>query len=380
MAKKESELDKYLAKVAKTPAQITEFQKDLPVYSTGVFGMDLAMSAIDPVFGNGGIRSRDMFEIAAPNNSCKTAVMFAHMAYIQRRYPGDGVCMVAYTPEMPDQDQFRRMRIQGVDPERVAWIGLECSGNKALEQLLHLVREFDEIKAAVIDSVAAIPIAANEDKTLEDSEAVAATAKVFNPFSKRFIVETKTASLLYLNHYRPPVQTGGRPGSTKPPSVLDPDTVGGKTKDFLGKGRWVFSSNPKWEKDNKNSITDKNMINELKVTAKLVRNKYGPSGREIEFTYNLDDFTFNNEEVTIKYASAFAEKQGDKWRSNLSIPVYVAGSYYTIGEYREQGIKGAIQYLRENPEIMYQIQREIMQDSRRFFTDKIEIEEEIDKD
>lgn len=377
--KKQEPLDKLLAKIAKKPEEIVEFQQNLPVLSFGVFGLDMMLACIDPTHGNGGSRARDGIEIMAMNGAGKTAIMYSSMAATMRRFPGDDVIIVAYCSEPPDEEQFIRMRKMGVDPDRVAWIGLECSGNRALEQLLTLVK-YDKIKDAFVDSIAAIPVEANEGKTLEDADAVAALAKLYNPFFKRFVKETKYARLVQCNHYREPVSTG-RPGQTTAPNVLDPNTVGGKTKDFLGKARIILKTLPKWEKDNKNSHTGKNMINEVRISAKLVRNKYAPPLREVEFTYNLDDFTFNNEEVTIAYATAFSEKVGDKWKSLLSIPVTQAGSYYSIGDFRCQGIEKAINYLKENQDIMYQLQKEILPHSKRFFSDTIEFDpDEMDKD
>ena len=383
MAKeKELSLDKLLAKCSQSAHEIITAQKSLPVLSTGVFPLDLALGAIDPVRGNGGVRSRDMIEIMAMNGAGKTGIAYAAMAATMKRFPGTHKVVVAYFSEPPDEDQFIRMAVMGVDPERVAWIGLECNGNQALNQLLKIVG-FEEIKLAVIDSIAAISVAADEDKDLEDNAAVSGLALIYNRFAADFRDRSAYAPLIALNHYRLPISSG-RPGQTAPPSVLDPSSKGGKTKDYLGKARIILSTVPKWEQDNKHSFawngsSKATVIEEVNIKAKIPRNKYAPPMRECGFSYNTSTFKFNNEEATIKLAATFATKVGTEWKSLIDPGVFLSGAYYTIAGEKFQGIGNAVSYLEGQPDLMEKIQNQIIPYGKQFFMDQVNVEDELDK-
>lgn len=390
MAENESKglsLEKLITKYSQSASQQSELQKNLPVLSTGVFPIDLALGTQCPYLGNGGIRAKDMMEVMAKNGSGKTALVYASMACVQQRFPEPYQNIVAYFSEPPDDEQFMRMSMMGVDPERIIWIGLESGcGEEVLEQILDLV-QYPEIKHTYIDSVAAIPFKADDGKTLEQSQAVCGGAKTYNRFSARYIKTTKFSPLIYTNHYRDPVSSGspGRPGSTAPPPVTDPNTYGGKTKDFLSKARLMFSANQEYEKENKHSFKwgesyAPTIIEAIKIKVKLVRNKYGPPLRECWITYDFNTFKFNNAETTLRLAATFARKDGQIWKSLLSTPVYQSGAYWTIGTDKFQGIEKAEAFLEANPELMLELQRDIIPHSKNFWLDNVSFDEdEIDK-
>lgn len=370
-------LEKLIDKKSISVQEIKQFEKDLPVLSTGVFPIDLGLGAVDPVYGNGGIRARDLVEICAKNGSGKTAIANSMMATTQRRWPGRNI--VCFFSETAD---FDRMEREGVDVDRLIIVGQHyVSAEDGLDAMLQFC-EHEEINLCIIDSIAALAVSANADKDLSKSEAVAALAKVFNRFSAEYFKRTRLAPLLMLNHYRDPVNTGFTLGKTSA-NPLIPETVGGRTKEFLSKARIMLKASPDYDEDVKHSFTwggtiKDRRIDRLKITAEIFRNKYAPPMRKVRFKYDCNDLRFNNGETTLRLASFFSRKNSStgEWESLLDPPVIQKGSWVTVGDQSWQGFENACNAIEDDIELIQAIQNQIVPRGKEFFDDEKNFDKE----
>lgn len=360
-------LDKLIEKKSISVRDIQQFESELPVLSTGVFPIDMALGAVDPVTGNGGVRARDLIEICAKNGSGKTAIANSMIATTQRRWP-DAQNVVCFFSETAD---FNRMEREGVNVDNLIIVGQHyVQAEDGLDAMLQFC-EHEEIKLCIIDSIAALAVTANKDKDLSKSEAVAALAKVFNRFSAEYFKRTKMAPLIMLNHYRDPVNTTFTLGKTSS-NPLTPETVGGRTKEFLSKARIMLKASPDYDEDIKHSYTKDRKIERLKITADIFRNKYAPPMRKVRFKFDCNTLSFNNGETTLRMANYFSQKNPTtgKWESLIDPPVFQAGSWVNVGEQKWQGFDNACQALEDDVELITRIQNQIVPRGRQFFDDE----------
>lgn len=370
------ELIKLAEKYGTTCSSLREFQSNLPVLSTGLAEIDMGLGAVDPVYGNGGVRARDMVEICGKNGSCKSAILYSMIAATQKRYPHWGAVAGVFSESL----DYVRMEAAGIDMDKLIIVGqyhpnmdkrLQLAG-PSLEALLEL-SEQDTIKMACVESIAGLATSGDFEKSVEAAEAVAALAKIYNPFSRRFFHRTNVACLIQTNHYKDKVDTGTRfkLGSTGTPSDLDFETIGGKTKDFLGKARILTTILPDSKTKQQHSGTKKTVYSKVKVTAKIGRNKYGSPLRSCELIYDTDTFEFNNEESILNKAAYFVKANGkDSWWSPINPVIRSSGAYWYIGDKSFQGTERAVQALKDDPELCESLLRQLMPLSKEFFLDK----------
>ena len=367
-----------------TGSQYQAYINELPVLSTGIFSVDMAIGKIDPVEGNGGLRARDIMEIAGKPGSGKSCLIANMIRTTQERWPHYGA-VVLLASEPPDIDRMIR---EGINVDNLLLLGCASKdmdlkktlAESALDATLDFCQSPD-VKLVVIDSVATLITEGEEAKELSESLPVASLAKLFNRFVAEFSKKTVVAPLVFANHYREPISTGF---SFTPPSLLVVDTPGGRTKDFLAMVRMRATATPAWEEEAGKAVlhskTGARIQKGLNVTYTLFRNKYSNKDgyRLAKSTIDFSTARPDNEEQVLFYADQFAFQDQGTWKSLLDPIVYTNGTWTYIGDKKFQGAK-AIQYLKDNPDIVKKLQAQIMPKSDQFYADtEIEsIEEQL---
>jgi RecA/RadA recombinase len=376
MAKeKKDDFDKLLEKSGIiTAKEFGEKVEALPVLSFGNFAVDLATGKTDPERGNGGLRARDSVEILGKPGQGKTRLANSMIKATMDRYSGRSV--IALCSEPPD---VPRMEREGIEVDRLLILGAshKDSDHKKLfaENCLDILLEMcqrEEVRLIVVDSVATLFTSADAEKTLADAAAMASLAKVYNRFSADFHKKTKLAALVNVNHYREPINTK----SFLTPNLLEVDTPGGKTKDFLSMARIRATASPHWEKEGaetvKHSLLHTRKQTGLDCTYTFIRNKYAnkDSFRVCKSVLDFSSSSYNNEEITLNYADYFVRvnDKGEKY-SLLNPAVIQSGSWYAVGDQKFQGKDKVIDYLRSNPEVVARLQAQIMPYSNEFYSD-----------
>lgn len=348
---------------------------ELPVLSTGIFSVDMAIGKIDPILGNGGLRSRDIMEICGQPGSGKTSLVANMIRTTQVRWPHRGA-VVLLASEPPDIDRMIR---EGINVENLILLGCASKdmdlkktlAESALDAILDFCQSPD-VKLVVIDSVATLITEGEESKELSESLPVASLAKLFNRFVAEFSKKTVVAPLVLVNHYRVPISTGF---SFTPPSLLVVDTPGGRTKDFLSMVRIRATASPAWEEEGGKPVlhskTGARIQKGLAVTYTMFRNKYSNKDgyRIAKATIDFSTARPDNEEQVLFYADQFAYQEQGKWKSLLTPPVYINGSWINIGDNKFQGTAKATAYLKEHPELLASLQAQIMLRSEQFYSD-----------
>lgn len=372
-----SELEKLMEKHgAITGIELEEFEKTLPILSTGIFPVDLALGTMCPETGCGGIRARDLIEVMGQPGSGKTAFAASMIRTTQARYPGKGSVVCLFT-EPPD---VNRMRREGIKVEDLIILGC-YAGNRVKDaaQLLDAVVEFASkafCKLVVIDSVAMLFTEAEREKDVSDNQNVAGLARIFNPFIKKYLDNVIHAPLLYLNHWREAIQITFKGVQ---PSMLNPHTPGGQTKDFMSRVRIIAKSDPLWRMNGSEKVihseTGRPIMEGLRITYTLIRNKYmnKDGNRPVAVKLFFSDSRFNTEELTLNYAEYFCVPGEDGKPKSILTPQMVRnGAWYQIGDKKFNGTNKAIEYLRENQDLLRKVQAQIMPRSQEFFADSKE--------
>jgi RecA/RadA recombinase len=380
MAKEaKSELDKLMESCSATTGNMIEqFNADLPVLSTGVFSIDMASGPIDPVYKNGGIRARDIWEVMGKPGQGKTSLAHSFIKTTQARYQHKGA-VVGLFSEPPD---IPRMRREGIDVEKMIFLGTYHKGadpkklqaEKSLDSILKFVA-LDTTKAVIIDSVSTITTKGQEEKEIYESQPVAALAKIYNVFINDFSKTTVEAPILQISHFRQKVETGFAFGLGTG-GTAEPETVGGRTKEFLSMVRMIATSTYKFKKKGSEYIlhsqTGKRMQEGIDITYQMFRNKYAnaDNNRVCKAVFDFSKCRFNNEEQTLFYADHYTYRDSKgQLQSILDPPVISRGAWTYIGEKAFNGTGNAVKYLEENPGILLKLQSQIVPRAAEFFAD-----------
>jgi RecA/RadA recombinase len=379
-----SDFDKLLEKTgAQTGRQYEAFTKNLPVLSTGIFMLDAALGPIDFETGVGGIRARDIVEICGIPGAGKSCLLHSAIKATQQRYPGQSV--VGLYSEPPD---IPRMEREGIDVDNLLIVGAyhdditekQKLAEHGLDALLDLCQE-DQIKLCVIDSVGNLYAESqiynpnSKERSLWDSTPVAGLAKTFNKFASDYTKKSKRAPLLMANHYRDPIATGG----FSVPNLLEVNTPGGRTKEFLSMVRIRAFATPIWA-EAKHSQMGNRIQTGLAITYRMFRNKYAnrDAFRSIKVNFDFETCEFNNEESIIRMCEYFGDS--GTFPSNALhdgseiLGVRRTGAWYSIGDQKFAGMANAVQYVKENPQILERLAKEAMSKSAQFFRETKEDE------
>jgi RecA/RadA recombinase len=379
MAKEKDELEILKKELNIVPAtKYKRIRQKCDCLSFGVFPVDFAISEIDED-GFSGIRERDCFELLGPNNSLKTALSIQMIKKTLDRYGPYSVFGIWTEPFDPD-----RMEQAGIDLDQILMYELyeidEETGQVKIKQDMAEVAFASALELAknprtrltFIDSLsAAMPSLQMFDKKNVrdlDSNPVAASAKVVNNFVNKFKNLAARSVLGYISHYNEPITFDIQQVFMDQTKI---HTRGGNGKDFAADVRILCNSTIKLN-DEKHSVFGTKQGEMYNCTWKIIKNKYSPSVPYRTPTGEFDPKTgkFNDEETIIKCASFFAEKdKQDVIHSKLDPKVYTGGSWITIGNEKFQGIDKAEAYLKQHPEIVDKLAKQMYPLNGQFFED-----------
>lgn len=390
MAKKQAVKGDSEKKESKEPkdtslASYKKYSTQLDCLSTGIFALDLAIGALDPVLGIPGIRCRDIWEIYGFNNCFKSGTAEHMMMTTIKRY-GPGSVVVVYS-EPPDPERFIGMDVGVEDIEVASCIDKDSEEKEllmeaSLEALLSAASD-PKVKLCVVDSVAMLS-ANGELYDKDDKErglgdpSVAVKAKVMNDFIARFMKLPPQCQsvLLLVNHLKVPISTGF---SLFPSNKLRPETPGGRGMEFAAFVR-TESSAVALMREKNHSVLDTKVEYGLEIAYKSPKNKYSHSTgtRIVKVKWDRKSKRINNAETVINYATFFtyvdpnAPKDApakEKIKSILTPPVVQAGAWFYIGKEAFQGVGKAAAWLEANPEILESLKAQIAKRSEQFFED-----------
>lgn len=371
------ELQKLMADTgAGTLGRVHKFRSDMPVMSTGIYALDLAIGATDPTTGVPGITLGDIVEICGENNSFKTGT-WEHFARETINTYGP-FSVVGVFSEPPNT---QRMIDLGIDPESI--ISIDCFhedaeqknilAKAALESLLKFAK-MPEIKLCIIDSIGNLTAeteiydAKGKERGIGD-RTVAAQAVVFNDFIARYTkIEGIRPTLVMVNFFREAISTGF--GFSQPAHIIRHKSPAGRGKEFACDIRILCSSVPLYS-EAKHSVLENAIEVGRTVTYKIFKNKnsHTVGTRTVKTSFNFKTKKIDNAEILLKYATFFQYKDGPETKSLLDPPLTQAGSWYKIGSERFQGGTKVIEYLENNPDLCKSLLVQIAKNQDYFFED-----------
>jgi len=308
---------------------------DVDAIPTGSLGLDLAL-------GVRGIPRGRLVEIFGPEASGKTTLAL-HVTAEAQKMGGTA----AYVDAEHALDPQYAQKI-GVNIEDLL-ISQPNSGEEALEILESLVRS-EAIDVVVIDSVAALTPQKEIAGEMGDDQ-VALQARLKSKAMRKLsgIVSDTRTSVIFLNQTRMKIgMTFGDPTTTP----------GGKALKFYSSVRIKLHRKAK--------IKENDEITGSRIKAKVVKNKVAAPFRTAVFDI------FYNEGIS---------KSGDLIRTGTEFDVVErAGSWYKYGEEKlGQGKSNSREFLKENPEVAEEIEKEIVEAYKEQSSFE-ETEEEEDKE
>lgn len=365
------------------------------IMSTGIFPVDYALGNIDKSGLFSGITQRDKIEVAAKNNSLKSAFTEQMMAATHKRYP-DSI-IVGVWSELPNKQRLDFMRSIGIKVENVmnfsmidpddeetkirSSLGLPPKINlqkaeDALSAMMELCTE-DYVKLSVIDSVGALAtglqlLDGKNDRDLNSSP-VAALAKVFRNFSIQFNQRNNCSVLLMINQYKEQIKTDFFSKAPENPGTIQ--TPGGRDMEYFADVRILMTTMQKFDWKQKHSVeaTPKFLGND--VLFDIFKNKYGQRRKITAF---WDDKTklFNDPERVIKIASFFGnrvKKEKNSVSTETVSPfepgVASSGAYTYIGDNSLQGEAKLKEFLVQNPDIIEKLKPQLYPTHPNYFED-----------
>jgi recombination protein RecA len=284
---------------------------------TGSIGLDIAL-------GVGGVPRGRVVEIYGPESSGKTTLVQHIIAESQRM---GGVCAIIDAEHALDPQYARKV---GVDVDNL-FISQPDSGEQALEIAEALVRSaaFDVV---AIDSVAALVPRAELEGEMGDSH-VGLQARLMSQALRKLTgaINRSRTSLIFTNQLRDKV--GVVYGSPE-------TTTGGRALKFYASVRLDVRRI--------DSIKQGTDVVGSRVKVKVVKNKVAPPFRVAEFD--------------IMYNEGISKEGG---LLDLAVElglVRKTGAFFSYGETRlGQGRENAREFLRKNPEIVQDLERQIRQ-------------------
>ncbi len=294
---------------------------DVNVIPTGSISLDLAL-------GVGGVPRGRVIEIFGQESSGKTTLALHILAEAQKK---GGVGAFIDAENALDPDYAKRIGVNIKD----LLISQPDSGEQALQIVEALVRS-ETVDVIVIDSVAALTPRVEIEGEIGDQH-IGLQARLMSQALRKLsgiISKTKT-SVIFLNQIRMKIgMMFGNPETTS----------GGLALKFYSSVRINLRRTAQ--------IKHGDEIIGNRVKAKIVKNKVAAPFRTAEFDI------YYNEGIS---------QVGDIVRAGLTSEVIKqAGSWYQFENKKiGQGIEGAKQFMRENPEIMKKIKQEITEQNKK---------------
>ena len=280
--------------------------------------------AIDLAIGVGGIPRGRVTEIYGPESSGKTTLCLHVIAEAQRI---GGVCAFVDMEHALDPVYSQRL---GVDVDNL-YISQPDTGEQALEITDALVRS-GAVDVVVLDSVAALVPRAELEGEMGDTH-VGLQARLMSQALRKLsgAIEQSNTAVLFTNQLREKIGIMfGNPETT----------TGGRALRFYASLRLDIRRIQ--------AIKRKDEVIGNRTRVKVTKNKVAPPFRqcEIDILYN-EGFSKEGDVIDLGVETGIIEKRGAFYRYNDGL----------IG----QGRENAKEYLRDNPELMYEIEALIRQ-------------------
>lgn len=293
----------------------THLQVD--VIPTGSLAIDLAL-------GVGGIPRGRVTEIYGPESSGKTTLCLHVIAEAQKM---GGVCAFVDMEHALDPIYAARL---GVDTDNL-YISQPDTGEQALEITEALVRS-GALDVVVVDSVAALVPRAELEGEMGDSH-VGLQARLMSQALRKLsgAIKQSNTAVLFTNQLREKVGVMfGNPETT----------TGGRALRFYASVRIDIRR--------VQAIKLKDEIIGNRTRVKITKNKVAPPFRQCEIDLMYDEgFSKESDILDLGVAAGIIDKRGAFFRYNDGL----------IG----QGRENAKQYLRENPDLAYELEMLIRQ-------------------
>ncbi len=285
---------------------------DIPVIPTGSLSLDIAL-------GTGGVPRGRIVEIFGPEASGKTTLALHIAAEAQKR---GGIVAFIDAEHALDINYARNL---GVDVENLL-VSQPDTGEQALEIAEILVRS-GAVDALIVDSVAALVPKAELEGEMGDQH-IGLQARLMSQALRKLTsaISKSMTCVVFINQIRMKIgMLFGNPETT----------TGGTALKFYASQRLdIRKAAP---------IKEGERIIGSRTKVKVVKNKIAPPFKEAEFD--------------IIYGKGIL-KEGDILDTAVSFGVVEkSGAWYSFKDKKMgQGRQNAIQFLKENPEIMKQIE------------------------
>ena len=319
---KQKALDSALAQIERQfgKGSIMRLGVDNPVAeieatSTGSLGLDIAL-------GIGGLPKGRIVEIYGPESSGKTTLTLHVVAEEQKK---GGVCAFVDAEHALDPQYARKL---GVNLDELL-ISQPDTGEQALEIVDTLVRS-GAVNLVVVDSVAALTPKAEIEGDMGDSQ-VGAQARLMSQAMRKLTasIGRSNCMVIFINQIR--MKIGVMFGSPE-------TTSGGQALKFYASVRLDIRRT--------GSIKDRDEVVGNTTRVKVVKNKVAPPFRQVEFDIMYGEgISKTGELLDLGVKAGVVEK---------------SGSWFSYGDERiGQGRENAKQFLKEHPEIAYDIEDKI---------------------
>ncbi len=292
---------------------------EIETVSTGSLGLDIAL-------GVGGLPKGRIIEIYGPESSGKTTMALHTIAEAQK---DGGICGFIDAEHALDPVYARKL---GVDLENLL-ISQPDTGEQALEIADTLVRS-GAIDVLVIDSVAALTPRAEIEGEMGDS-LPGMQARLMSQALRKLTasISRSNCMVIFINQIR--MKIGVMFGSPE-------TTSGGNALKFYASVRLDIRRI--------GSVKDRDEVVGNQTRIKVVKNKMAPPFKQVEFDIMYGEgVSKTGELIDLGVKSGIVEKSG-AWFSYNS---------QRLG----QGRENAKQFLRDNPEIAYEIELALRQNA-----------------
>jgi recombination protein RecA len=291
---------------------------------TGSLSLDLALG--------GGIPKGRIIEVYGPESSGKTTLTLHAIAEVQKQ---GGQAAFIDAEHALDPEYAKRI---GVNLDELL-VSQPDSGEQALEIVETLVRS-NAVDLIVVDSVAALTPRAEIEGEMGDSH-MGLQARLMSQALRKLTaaVSRSNVSIIFINQIR--MKIGVMFGNPE-------TTTGGNALKFYASVRMEIRSSGKIE--GASSVDGKELVGN-RVKVKVVKNKVAPPFRTAEF-----DIMFN------KGISVEGDILDLSEKFNITRK---SGAFYSYKEQNiGQGRENAKNYLRENPKVMKEIEKEVITASK----------------
>lgn len=291
--------------------------ENVPVYSTGALSLDIAL-------GIGGLPKGRIIEIYGPESSGKTTLALSTVAQAQKA--GGSVAYVDAEHAL-DVSYARKL---GVNVEEML-ISQPDTGEQALEIVETLVRS-GAVDVLVVDSVAALTPRAEIEGEMGDSH-MGLQARLMSQALRKLTaaISRSNTLVIFINQIR--MKIGVMFGNPE-------TTTGGNALKFYASVRLDVRRI--------GAIQNGEEVVGNRTAVKVVKNKMAPPFAKVEFDLMYGEgISAEGDILDIGVKKEMIEK---------------SGAWYSIkGERMGQGRDQAKQYLKDNPELMVSLRKQILE-------------------